>query len=400
MPANRFRLLGFLLLLVVLNTQALTLGRLRGVALVGQALDVSVQVRIDPDESPASLCFEADVFHADTRQQPSRVQVSVEPTQIAQTVNLRVQSPGLVDEPVVTVYLRAGCAEKTSRRYVLLADVVSEQLAPDAPRLVPVPLIAPLPSAAGSGTANASSRSTAAALGKVGAATARAPVARRTGAARKPWPVARSKAATVGVSSRKPARPKTAAATPAQDAEKLQAGRTAGQSRLKLDPIEVLSDHPATPASSAASAPVDGAARDAREAQRVESLETSLKNLTALSSRNESSLADLKGRLQRVESERYLNPVVYGLFALLLASLAAVGFLLNQRRRQIGGTHANWWSGSTGAQPMRGPGETGHEPAQPSGFSPLAAPGALAARGTAVEPAQLTQAAAPRSIPA
>ena len=69
MPAKKFKLLGLLVLLVAVNSQALTLGRLRGVALVGQALDVAVQVQMDADETPASLCFEADVFHADTRQE-------------------------------------------------------------------------------------------------------------------------------------------------------------------------------------------------------------------------------------------------------------------------------------------------------------------------------------------
>ena len=120
MPATKFKLVGLALLFAVANSQALTLGRMRGAALIGQGLDVTVQVQVDTDESLSAQCFEADVFHGDTRLEPSRLQLVVEPSQTAQMVNVRVSSPTLVDEPVVTVYLRSLCSQKSSRRYVLL----------------------------------------------------------------------------------------------------------------------------------------------------------------------------------------------------------------------------------------------------------------------------------------
>ena len=62
-PMTRTRLLGLLLLLLaVFDGHALTLGRMRGAAILSQGLDVSVQVAPDADESVASLCLEADVF--------------------------------------------------------------------------------------------------------------------------------------------------------------------------------------------------------------------------------------------------------------------------------------------------------------------------------------------------
>ena len=177
MPANKLKLLGVVLLFAVFNSQALTLGRMRGAALVGQGLDIAIQVQMDPDETPSVQCFEADVFHGDTRQEPSRVQLVLEPTNTAQTFNVRVSSSTLVDEPVVTVYLRSLCSQKTSRRYVLLSDVVTDQLAPAAPRNVQVPLVVP---AAAAGTAadtasTASSTSNVSSAGTGGSALARAP---------------------------------------------------------------------------------------------------------------------------------------------------------------------------------------------------------------------------------
>ena len=87
---NRFLLL--LMLFAAGQSAALTLGRLRGAALVGQPLDVLVQIQLNADEAPTALCLEADVFHADTRQDAGRVRVTVEPTAQANTVNARVMS--------------------------------------------------------------------------------------------------------------------------------------------------------------------------------------------------------------------------------------------------------------------------------------------------------------------
>ena len=84
----RNRLLVLLLpLLVASQSAALTLGRVRGVAIVGQSLDVSVQIQLNADESATALCLEADVFHADARQDAGRVRVTIEPTAQANTVN-------------------------------------------------------------------------------------------------------------------------------------------------------------------------------------------------------------------------------------------------------------------------------------------------------------------------
>ena len=404
MPATKFKLLGVVLLFAVFNSQALTLGRMRGAALVGQGLDVTIQVQADGDEAPSSQCFEADVFHADTRQEPSRVQVIVEPAQTARNFNLRVVSSAAVDEPVVTVYLRSLCAQKTSRRYVMLADVVSDQLPSSAPRVAQVPLLVPAAGAAfAPSVAAPDSALTASAANLSGAGPAKAARTGASAASRRARPAAAAKPAPAAA-SRKAALPKPAPArhtapaapSPAPD-EKLQAGRSAGQSRLKLDPLEVLSERVATLESSTASAPAEIAARDA---QRLQSLENSVKSLLTVATRNEASLTDMKARLQQAESERYRNPQVYGLLLLLLLCLASIGFLLTRRGRQASAGSGNWWSGSATVLPTIGASETSPATARSSGFSPMSAPSPLVAPGEHVQMPQQTQQIAPRSVQA
>lgn len=213
---HKTKLVGIALLCLALGSQALTLGRIRGAVLVGRPLDVAVQVQLDASESAASLCFEADVFHADTRQEASRVRVRVEPTAQTQSVQVRVLSSAIIDEPVVTVYLRSGCQQKITRTYVLLAELTSE-LAPPLPALLGAP-----------------------------SATARA-------LAPAPWarPVATAEAAKPALRAERPTQRR--AENPAQAKPRSviggatrQAAPAAGQPRLKLDLMELMEDREPT----------------------------------------------------------------------------------------------------------------------------------------------------------
>ena len=346
MPATKFKLVGLALLLAVLNSQALTLGRMRGAALIGQGLDVSVQVQVDQDESLSAQCFEADVFHGDTRLEPNRLQLVVEPTQTAQTFNVRVSSPTLVDEPVVTVYLRSLCSQKTSRRYVLLADFATDQLASAAPRVAQVPLITPAISTAP--PSDAAVR--AASLANVGSAgrTAQAKTSDAT-----PDRSRTRQAATVEKSAavaRTPKSPRLKEAVPAiaklPVEQKLQASRSSGQSRLKLEPLEAVSASTTTLESAPSVVAAEVAARETRDTQRLQALEASVKNLLTVATRNEAALADLKVRLERAQSERYQNPLVYGLIVFILICLAVFAFALVRLSRRSANGKAYWWSGS------------------------------------------------------
>lgn len=389
MPTTKIRLLGLALLFAAIESQALTLGRMRGAAIIGQGLDVSVQVQTDADEPLSGLCLEAEVFHADARQDPARVQVGIDPSSAGQAGVVRIRSSVPIDEPVVTVYLRAGCAQKVTRRYVMLADVLSEQAPPLAAAAPQVPLVTPAsrpvipPATVGRADSSPAPAADTSRRGGVDG-PARVSGGTTSGATEAAAPPKAPAKRVVPAAKRKPAPAKVVTPNPApaaQSAEKLSAGRTAGQSRLKLDPLEVLSDRVATLESSTASAPAEQAARESRDAQRLQSLENSVKNLLAVATRNEASMADLRVRLQQAESDRYSNPLVYALAALLLLTLAGLAFLIGRQKSGGGGAGGNWWSGAAGADAEDGArGRTETAPRR-SDFSPLSSPAPMSAPG-------------------
>ena len=107
--------------LLACDALALSLGRASSVALIGRPLDLAVTVA---DATAGKPCAQADVFYGDNRV-GTGVDVAWEPGAAGNGV-LRVRSATPVDEPMVTVYLRAGCANATTRRYVLLSEPPAE----------------------------------------------------------------------------------------------------------------------------------------------------------------------------------------------------------------------------------------------------------------------------------
>lgn len=105
-------LIAALLLCAAVGSTALTLGRSRGAALIGHPLDVAIALTLDSPGQATELCPEADVFQGDSRVDRSRVTVGIEPVRGPDAV-ARVRSSQPVDEPVVTIYLRLGCNQKT-----------------------------------------------------------------------------------------------------------------------------------------------------------------------------------------------------------------------------------------------------------------------------------------------
>ena len=370
-------------LLAVGQSAALTLGRVRGAAVVGQPLDVVVQIQLNADEAASALCPEADVFHADTRQDPGRVRVTLEPTSQANTVNARVISSSFIDEPMVTVYLRAGCNQKSSRRYVLLADFPSETALPVVTTAVPLSNAVQPGTAAMAATATNPTGSESA-IGTASGAQARAPdapplrpspsttdTATASATAPKARPAARPrppKAAPRGAPDVKVAAAAAAVAVPAatQTTEKVpekapapkQASSAApAQSRLTLDPLVVLAERVTSLESSTGTTATEGArdtARDrdsARDAQRIQSLEDSVKTLVALAAKNEASLQDMRVRVQAAQAERVPVQWLYGLIALVLACMAAMAYMWSRLNASVmsGNAKDDWWRGARSA---------------------------------------------------
>ncbi len=400
----RHTVIGGTLLLAALGSSALTLGRPRGAVIIGQPLDVTIPVRIEAGEDSSAQCYEADVFHADSRIDGGRVSVTVEPGATAQDMIVRVRSAAVVDEPILSIYLRAGCVQRSTRRYVLLADVASDVAAPFAlpsiPRLqTPRPDVAtatPLQPLAPPGGARppvsqrapSESGSASATAPQAGSAPA-APAAREPGTAPTNVAAERRRQRRADAQAASPAQPGAAAAAPARVAAAASAPVAAkesvvkrkpeapsARSRLKLDPLDLLvevdpvlksssemltppSDSPQVRAEAAAlwralnAQPLD----ILRDTQRLQGLEADVKSLRDVTTKNQASLAELQVQLQKAQGERYANLLVYSLAGLLLAALALAAFLWYRAREAARGRDA-WWQGGDEARDSKG-GESG-----------------------------------------
>lgn len=100
---------------------AVTLGPNTRSAVLGQPLDLTMQMMLEASDNPQALCLDADVFYADRQLAKNGVQVTPEKSANAGDWLVHIHAAAPVEGPVVTVHLRAGCQQKTSRRYVVLA---------------------------------------------------------------------------------------------------------------------------------------------------------------------------------------------------------------------------------------------------------------------------------------
>lgn len=301
--------------------QPLTLGKERGAAWIGQPLELLVAVQLDPGEN--EVCAQADVFHADSRQDPARVRVTVEPGNVGESRILRINSATLVDEPVVSVYLSVGCSQKSTRKYVLLADF------PNSPQ-VPMAPLAPLamaPNAFQQSNASASER--AVPLGGVTpptpsaeSASTKSTSAPQTAALATPTTdvvaTLTSDAPNAPSASEAPARPKKA--PPAAYAKAAKA-TAPGKPRLQLDPIDTVSERAQSLQSGAATPAV-------RDSERIARLQQDVRALLEQAAKTEASLLAVQAQLLQSQTQSaWPAGLVYALMVLTLGSLAGMAFM-------------------------------------------------------------------------
>ncbi len=332
-------MLGAVALCVATGSDALTLGRARGVALLGQPLELSVSVQSAADEALSTECFEAEVYYGENRQDASRVKVSVSETSLGQALSVKVTSFAAVDEPVVTVYLRGGCAQKTTRKYVLLADMASEPAAVQVPAVVPT----------------------------VRAVIA-APDAKPMAAVNPVQSTVAPQGADTSTGTKKPRTQAKASASTMRSSDRLGAYSPAAPSvvkkpRLKLAAIDLTERDPVLRLSNELlSSPLEDLQKRAEaiatwrslnettqdvlnEQARMRAVDVDLKALREQMAKNQTQLLELGGRLEKAEAQRYANPLVYGLFLLLL--VLVVGLVWTWKRlREANVDPYPWWSGS------------------------------------------------------
>ncbi len=345
-----FAILGVALWCTALSSSALTLGRAKGAVLVGQSLKLAVPIRLEAGEGALPLCFDADVFYGDSRQDADRVTVTHDVSPQSVTANLYVSAQASVDEPVVTVYLRTGCENKTTRRYVLLAEPANDVVAQAKPATALVtpalaqPATAPqLPKLPSVATAQLTP-----------ATTAIDQSANKAGERPKP-----PKAVPVAPIASPTVLPKTPPAALKPIAQR---------ARLKLEPLDLTevrdpmlklsAELPLPPVedlgkreqASALWRSLNATPQDVLGAdKRRQALEADLKSLHDVTTKNQQLLQDLSGRLEHAESQRYANPLVYGLLVfLLLCGLGLVYIWRSLSRRGL--ARAPWWRGDDGHQ--------------------------------------------------
>jgi hypothetical protein len=362
-----------LLLVVSEGASAMSLGRHRGAALIGRPLDMSIQAVLDGQEDPSSLCIEADVFYADNKLSQSRVQVSAERTVPGgQDVVVRVRSNVPINEPVVTVYLRSGCQQKNEKRYVMLADLVSDQASLPAQPM---------------GSSSTAGAYAGAAMPRIDAAqgiSAATPLRSGNGAFDSQLPSARGSRRSRARSTDGMGQPEDSATSPsakratAESETKNRAVSTTRRSQrmkeakaaeknashLKLEPLDLTVDRDpqlrastellSTPSTSPQERSAAAALWRAltaqpqdilRDAERLQSLESSVKGLQAQSQKNRLQIDGLNGQVKQAQSERYANPLVYALGLLLLLALATLAYVARKGIQARGGVSDDlpWW---------------------------------------------------------
>jgi hypothetical protein len=395
--------LSLLVLCLPMTADALSLGRSRGAAIVGRTLDMSVLASMETQEpTPDASCFSTEVFYGDTRIPGPNVTL----TPLRSSPNeliLRVQSSRPIDEPFVTLYVRTTCGSTSlSRKYVLLADSPSEPASAAqsiAPVLAPIEPRLPQVSPQSGGTSTSSgARSSGLAVGGVSDAASRAldrqaalearrlerqlqrglsgsaeSFANADGSFASPAPsaaaIARRKARLEAAAER---RAQARAAAPAQPpvsrgdrlalSPSLGSSTQAASGRMNVDVSESaggrgpnlrssaeLLTQPSTDEKTRTQAAalwrmLSSSPQDLlRDADRLKALEAEVRTMSALTVRQTQELGTVKADLAKAKTEKFANPLVYGLGALSLASLGFGLWAWRRRQTSAAAGPAPWW---------------------------------------------------------
>lgn len=341
---------GCILLLTALGSSAATLGRHSGAAVIGQPLDVRVQVLLAPGEDLANQCLNADVFYGDTQVSPGLVRSTPQKAEAESSVRIQTRQP--INEPIVTLYVRAGCGTAFTRRFVLLADPLNEPMAAADRSATPVAVAPPVAASAlstptGPGVTGGTSTD--------GGATSRPPVSTgpvaRPSALPAPKPAAKPGATPPSRSSSVVRRPPAAPAAAPRlqlDPIDLDAGIERDPT-LKLSPF--LLSEPSTSEEARAAAGLLWKSLNAspedilRGAQKLAALEAEAEQLRNARAQSQNSIGELTAQLDEARDQRYRNWLVYLLGALLLLALLAL-LMASRRRPAQAASDASraWWS--------------------------------------------------------
>jgi hypothetical protein len=329
---------------------ALGFGRIPESIPFGQALDLTVPLRLDAGESVAPGCVQTEVHVGELRLPPGTVVVTLERRgEVREDLRVRIRSSVVVHEPLVAVNLTVGCNGSVSRQFVVFADPPDNRS--DATRVATAE--APLaPASAASATA-AQPVGPQPALRAQAGVSARAAGERSTANGKRPVAKKATRNAQVAASSpRVEARTKTPVL--AAGAETPKRTTQAAAPRLKLEePEELLkaatlavAAQDAALASAAQAASAAEAAASAAE-QRLLALESNLKTVSQEAAAHRATMDQMRTRLAQAEDQSRTQSVLMAIVLALGALTLWLGWRVRalQRERQ-----AAWWQGVQGVQ--------------------------------------------------
>lgn len=362
------------------SSHGLGFGRPTSRAILGDTLSVNVAIRLEAGEDITNECLAADVYFGDDKVAASAVSVSILGSSPHERT-LKVSTSALVNEPVVTVYLAAGCKARITRKFVTFADPPGMAL-PQVADASPIELTEQIQSATIPASAVVSKPSALSAAMNPTRPAARAEPLPGTQAA--PQPLVRPQPKRVMASAPStlsgapsmalsPGQGQAKRAKPAPRQAQLAAADPAvlapNAPRLVLDPVEmdaIVAPELRMAASLNAPAGTDAQAPSAdikarretaaamwlalnatpdqllRDRQRLQELEQRLSQLTLESEQAQSRLAAMQTKAAQADggahSERWLTLMTFVAFC----ALALVVYLYQQlrahKRRQ-----AEWW---------------------------------------------------------
>ncbi len=303
--------------LVSIHSFALTLGRVNGVVLLGRELDLSVLVQFASDEDLSGTCFDADLSYGDASLDRSRYTVRAEAGPQPNTQLVRVHAAARVNDALVRLNLKTVCGPKASRRYVLLSDVVSELEPTDVALASAVTSRNAVAVPAGSKSDGLDSPLKSASLGS-GPTQTRPSV----------------KASKVVRETALPNSTKAAVSSPASDASSRPRVEVTA---VALEDLQKRVDEIAKWQSSNG-----GAQALEQNDARAKALETSIRELQLVTTKNQQSLQLVEFAMERSASQNYGRTLLYLLLALLLACVAALAYVMTRLRRGAFDS-APWW---------------------------------------------------------
>lgn len=126
----RWFLLGSILIVAPVSSFGLSLGQASGRVALGQPVSLSIPVTGMSDAAGLDLCATAKVLFAESPVAKKSVSLSVEAGGQGYPAMIHVRTAEVVNEPYVSLEIRAGCTAPQTRQYVFLADFLPTDFKP------------------------------------------------------------------------------------------------------------------------------------------------------------------------------------------------------------------------------------------------------------------------------